>query len=90
MLLITKGCCESILTSRNKEKILALLCYLSAILKNRKKREQLFSHFLAKCSFPGHHVCRRANTVIIVPKYRKTSLRKIIISTKVINKFDEN
>ena len=39
-----------------------------------QKRAQPFSHFLAKCSFPGHHDCNRANTVIIVLKYWKTSL----------------
>ena len=73
MLLITKGCRESILTSRNK----AITCCIMlpvGHLKKPQKRAQPFAHFLAKCSFPGHHVCSRANTVIIVLKYWKTSL----------------
>ena len=45
MPLITKGCFKTALTFMNKETMLALLCYVSAILENDKNELILFHIF---------------------------------------------
>ena len=45
MPLITKGCFKTALTFMNKETMLALLCYASAILENNKNELIFFRIF---------------------------------------------